>query len=97
MIDGSSMTGMNEIYSHFYYNRGKLALGFVFCYTEEKRKGDFCEKAFVVCFIGVGIAVAALLYVVLALVFRAVEEEDIRILPKGEKLLALFRKLRLVK
>ena len=45
----------------------------------------------------VGIAVAALLYVVLALVFRAVEEEDIRILPKGEKLLALFRKLRLVK
>ena len=45
----------------------------------------------------VGIAVAALLYVVLALVFRAVETEDIRIMPKGEKLLKLFRKLKLVK
>ncbi len=45
----------------------------------------------------VGIAVAALLYVVLALVFRAVEEEDIKILPKGEKLLVLFRKLKLIK
>lgn len=45
----------------------------------------------------VGIAVAALLYVVLALVFRAVETEDIRILPKGEKVLNFFRKIKLVK
>ncbi len=43
------------------------------------------------------IAIAAVLYLILALVFKAVETEDIAILPKGEKLLKIFKKLKLVK
>ncbi len=43
------------------------------------------------------IALAVVLYLVFALVFRAVDRDDIAILTKGEKVLAFLEKLKLVK
>lgn len=42
------------------------------------------------------IAIAALLYLFVALLFRAVDADDIKILPKGEKIYALLHKLKLL-
>ncbi len=44
----------------------------------------------------VSIAIAAVLYVVFAMVFKAVEDDDIKMLPKGAKIYSLLHKMKLI-
>lgn len=50
------------------------------------------SKTFTIVFIGL----AAMLYVLAAMIFKAVDGDDIKILPKGEKIYSLLHKMKLI-